>query len=109
MSTYKALEAISEVFYGILQKNDLLNIVGKSSFIKAITSLIAFVIVDLITKNVLLSSISISIIYILVIFLYDIKKTKNVIDHKKFNCKRAISIFKSGFFTFAISFIAHLV
>lgn len=105
LSTYKALEAISEVFYGILQKNDLLNIVGKSSFIKAITSLIAFVIVDLITKNVLLSSISISIIYILVIFLYDIKKTKNVIDCKKFNCKRAISIFKSGFFTFAISFL----
>ena len=105
LSTYKALEAISEVFYGILQKNDLLNIVGKSSFIKAITSLIAFVIVDLITKNVLLSSISISIIYILVIFLYDIKKTKNVIDYKKFNCKRAISIFKSGFFTFAISFL----
>ena len=28
LSTYKALEAISEVFYGILQKNDLLNIVG---------------------------------------------------------------------------------
>lgn len=105
LSTYKALEAISEVFYGILQKNGLLNIVGKSSFIKAIASLIAFVIVDLITKNVLLSSISISIIYILVIFLYDIKKTKNVIDHKKFNCKRAISIFKSGFFTFAISFL----
>ena len=48
---YKALEAFSDVLYGILQKNELLHKVGKSFFIKALISVIAFLVTEIITKN----------------------------------------------------------
>ena len=53
---YKALEAFSDVLYGILQKNELLYKVGKSFFVKALLSLLTFLIADLITKNLIISS-----------------------------------------------------
>ena len=106
LSIYKALEAFSEVLYGIMQKNEQLDKVGKSTFLKAILSLIGFVVIDLITKNVLIASISISISYILIICIYDIKNVKELIQKdESINVKSVFSIFKSGFFTFAISFL----
>ena len=59
LTLYKALEAFSDVLYGILQKNDRLEIVGKSFFMKALFSVILFFIIDYITKNMITSTISI--------------------------------------------------
>ena len=106
LSIYKALEAFCEVLYGIMQKNNQLNKVGKSTFLKAILSLICFIAIDIITKNVLIASMSISIIYILIICFYDIKYVRVLIEKKeKINFKSVFSIFKNGFFTFAITFL----
>ena len=52
---YKALEAFSDTFYGYLQKNDELHIVGKSLFFKSLVGLILFFIVDIYTKDIILS------------------------------------------------------
>ena len=110
LTMYKALEAFSDVLYGIMQKNELLEKAGKSTFMKAIISIIVFVIIDLSTKNLIISCLSIIVVFIAVILLYDIRKTKILIEKEnKVKCKNILSIFKNGFFTFAISFIAHLV
>ena len=55
LTTYKALEAFSEVIYGILQKNEFLDKAGKSCFIKSLLSIILCTVVDLITKNLILA------------------------------------------------------
>ena len=106
LALFKCLEAFSDVLYGVLQKNDLLNKVGKSYFIKGILSIITFIIVDLITKNIFASCISMLVIWICIIIFYDFKYTKKLIDLKnKPNIKNIIKIFKTGFFIFAITFL----
>lgn len=106
LSLYKCLEAFSDVLYGILQKNDLLNKVGKSYFIKAASSIVVFILVDIITHNVIVSCVAIILLWVLTIIFYDIKNIKNLIDFKeKVNMNNVLKIFKNGFFVFAISFL----
>lgn len=106
LAVYKSLEAFSEVFYGILQKNDYLDKAGKSSFIKALISLMAFIIVDILTHNLIFACLSIVVVFAFVMIFYDLKETKKFISkEEKAKVKNSISIFKNGFFPFAISFL----
>ena len=106
LSFYKCFEAFSDVLYGIMQKRDLLNIVGKSYFIKGLLSVFTFVLVDIITKNMIFSCISIIIIWIAVLIFYDIKNIKKLVDFEtKINFNNISGIFKNGFFVFAITFL----
>ena len=83
LTTYKALEAFSDVIYGILQKKDKLDIVGKSLF----------------SKSIILTN-------TLILILYDIKNSREYIDLKtKVKKESILKIFKAGFFTFAIAFL----
>lgn len=108
--TFKALESLSDVFYGILQKNEKLETVGKSLFLKSLFSVIAFVIIDIITKNMILATISMIIINILIIVFYDLKKAKIYIDLKeKINISNISEILRKGFFTFGIAFLGMYV
>ncbi len=107
---YKALESISDVLYGILQKNEKLEIVGKSLLVKSILSIICFAIVDLFTKNMILSINSMIFINIIIILFYDILKSKQYINFKdKVNISNIFKILKGGFFTFAIAFLGMYV
>ncbi|MBQ2938165.1 MAG: hypothetical protein IJE05_04745 [Clostridia bacterium] len=106
LTTYKALEAFSDVIYGILQKNEKLDIVGKSLFFKSIISVIVFVAIDSLTKNLIISICTMLLINTIILFVYDFKNSKKYIDLKaKINKKNILKIFKAGFFTFAISFL----
>lgn len=110
LTIYKVLEAFSDVIYGILQKQDKLDIVGKSLFIKSLLSICAFMIFNLITKNMIISIVSMIIICIVIIIIYDIKKAYSYIDlKKKVKIENVWSIFKKGFFVFAISFLGMYV
>lgn len=103
---YKALEAFSDVLYGILQKNDLLYKVGKSFFAKALFSLITFLVVDLITNNLVISSLMIVISNLIIILLYDFVNIRKLINkEEKIQYKNVLKIYKTGFFVFAISFL----
>lgn len=110
LTLYKALDAFSDVIYGILQKNDELHIAGKSLFIKSLFSIIIFLIVDIIIKNMTIAIISMIIVCILIFIIYDYRKAKQLINFKvKVNLKNVFSIFKKGFFVFAISFLSMYV
>lgn len=102
----KCLEAFSDVLYGILQKNNQLNIVGKSYFYKAILSVVLFVVVDIYTQNVIISISMIILVWILMIIFYDFRHIKNLLDKKEnISIKKSFLIFKNGFFIFIISFL----
>lgn len=106
LTLYKALEAFVDVLYGIFQKNNYLDKAGKSCFIKAVLSVIIFIIVDALSKNLLLACSSMVVVYIVVIFIYDIVQTKKYINKSDtINVKNSLSIFKGGFFPFAVSFL----
>ena len=103
---YKSIEAFSEVIYGVLQKNDLLDKVGKSFFFKAIISVILFLIIDIVSKNLIVACISIVVTNLAILFFYDFKNIKQIVDLKlKVNKNNVIKIFKDGIFVFLISFL----
>lgn len=110
LAIYRMEEAFSDVLYGILQKNQELDIAGKSMFFKSFFSILVFLIMDFITKNMIITTLSIIIVYILFIILYDYTKIKLYMDFKvRPNIKNIYIILKSGFFTFAISFLGMYV
>lgn len=110
LTIYKALEAFSDVIYGILQKNEKLDLVGKSLFFKSLISIAIFVITDIITKNMIISIISMILVNLIILIIYDLKNSNEYIDFtipiRKENIRK---IFKLGFFTFAISFLGMYV
>ena len=106
LAIYKSLEAFSEVLYGILQKNNMLEKVGKSAFFKAIIGIIIFVVIDIITKKMLISCISLVVVNLIIILFYDTFNIKQFISKDEtINKKSILKIFRNGFFTFAIAFL----
>lgn len=106
LTLWRGIEAFADVFYGILQKNDALDKVGKSLIIKSILGLIAFILVDYITKNLIYACSSLCVISILTIMFYDIPNAKkNINSNEKVNKKNVIKIYKKEFFIFANTFL----
>lgn len=68
---FKAFEAIADALYGVLQLHDKLYLVGYSLTIKALAGFVGFVVVDLLTHNILLGVLAVTSINGLVVLLYD--------------------------------------
>jgi len=105
LSTYKCLEAFCDVLYGIMQKNNLLHNVGKSYFFKAVLSVSLFIIIDLITKNLIYSCLAIIFSWLTIMLIYDMRITRTLIKNISINKVNIIKIFKNGFFVFIITFL----
>lgn len=104
---FRLVEALAEVLYGMIQKNGKLYQVGISLFAKAILGIAMFVILDITTKNLILAVLSLIIVNVLGILLYDYKNVKQVkITTSKFTWKANKHIFKAGFFTFVLTFLS---
>ena len=69
---FKIIESIADSLYGILQVHNRLYIAGKSLVIKAVAGFLAFLIIDMITKNLALGSIALLLVNLIVIIAYDI-------------------------------------
>ena len=72
----RVIETFSDVIYGSFQKNNFLDMVGKSYTLKSILTLVLFLIIDLITHNLLLSTFGILLGSVLVFIFYDLNKVK---------------------------------
>lgn len=105
---FKCIEAFAESIYAIVQKNKQLYKVGISMFIKAIVAFVIFTIINMITKNLLLACISIVIVNIVFLILYDFRNIKKIgITKTKISKESIITLFKIGFFTFALTFLGN--
>ena len=109
LSISKIIEAISDVFHGILQKNNRLDIVGKSLLIRTIGTIILFVIVELLTKNVILATCLIVTCNLLTLLFVDYKLGCKYKVSKKFKMESIKHIFTFGFFTFSITLISNFI
>lgn len=99
---YKMIEAFSEVLYGVIQKNNKLDIVGKSLFMKGFFGVLLFLIIDLLTKNMMIASISLIVTNLFILLVYDLYNFKKCNYVKtKFNKE----IFKVGFNIFLVTFL----
>lgn len=110
LTIYKALDAFSDVIYGVLQKNGDLHVAGKSLFMKSLFSIAIFLVVDLSTKNIIVSILAMILSSVIILLIYDLKNVTKLIDFKvKVNYRSVFTIFKKGFFVFAISFLSMYV
>lgn len=103
---FKSIEAFSEFSYAIIQKNDKLYKVGQSMFYKSIISLVLFLLLDILTKNLLLAEFSIVLVNIILVIIYDIPCLKQVnLRIKKADLKKIIILLKNGFCAFLFTFL----
>ena len=107
---YKLIEAFIESLYAIIQRNNELYKVGISLLIKAILSTVLFILIDLLTQNLLFSILSIIFSYFIVMMFYDIRNVKKTNYKKlKFNKKNVFIIFKLGIWTFLITLLTQYI
>lgn len=107
---FKLLEAFSEYSYAVIQSKNELYKVGKSLFYKFILGISLFVLIDYITKNLLLSLIPLVVANIIFIYLYDLKSiNKYNFKIEKFNKQKILLLLKNGFYAFGFSFLTIFV
>ena len=106
LAVYKALEAFSDVLYGILQKNNLLYKVGQSYFIKSTLTILVFSLTDIYTHNLMLSCVFINIVWIVCIICMDIPSCLVFIKSNPYaKAYNILFLYKKGFFVFATMFM----
>lgn len=105
---YKMLESLAEAMYGIETENNELYKSGISMFMKGISSIFLFLVIDIFTSKMLLSVISIVIMNLLFIIIYDIPNCKKYIS-TSFDYKNVLKIFKFAFPIFIFSFLNNYI
>lgn len=110
---FKIIESIADAIYGILQSFNKLYIVGISLILKAILGFLFFSVINLMTGDLIISSVSLIIVNLSIIFLYDVPQSSRTqkglfearMYHKK-HANQALLIIKKCTPLFIISFLA---
>lgn len=103
---YKILNAFAESLYAIIQKKDELYKVGISLFLKAVFEVAIFLIVNLLTKNLIYSSLSLIASEAIILLFYDFGILKLYkFKMAKFNGKNNLKILKFGFPVFVFTIL----
>lgn len=107
VSFFRVSEALSDVFQGLFQQRERLDIAGKSLFIRNSLSTLGFFISLIISRNLLLSVIIQIIIAFFCIGLFDYPQSKafHKINFFKVNVKDIFSILKDCFPLFINAFL----
>jgi O-antigen/teichoic acid export membrane protein len=102
----RSLESLSDVYFGVFQKNNKLYLVGISLFLKNLIALIVFLITDYIFKNLYIPIICWGIVNLLFLVFFDIFKTKKISNEKFKLEKNYKEIFNKTLYFFLFSFIS---
>lgn len=103
---YRALDAFSDVLYGIVQKNNRLYQAGISLTLKSLLGTALFLAIDLLTGNLIYASLSLSVASLTVMVFYDFRVVRRVgFRLKSAEWRRSLLIFRLGFFTFLFTFL----
>lgn len=76
---YRVIDNLSETYQAEFQMNNRLDIAGKSMVLRNSIAIIIFAIFDIITHNIVVASILMTIANLIIFILYDMKKIKNSI------------------------------
>ncbi len=82
LSGFRIVEAISDCFYGAIQKKDKLYQTGISLSLKAIFGLLVFALIDWLTKNLLLAIVSLIIVNLFFFCCYDLVNYRKLYTNK---------------------------
>ena len=108
---FKILESIADSLYGVLQIHRKLYIAGISLTMKAILGFGVFIVVDIVTKNVMYGALAILLVNALIILLYDVlwvRRVEAIAMNKKFikeYASQAVVIMKRTSAVFVVVFL----
>lgn len=105
----KIIETFSDVFYAIIQKNNQLDLVGKSYVLKNIIGFIVFTAIDYFTKNIAFSIIGMIVINILLFLFYDYRITKKIMKPELHINSKCLNVLKKCFCFFFYNFLILLI
>lgn len=106
----KCFEAISDVYYGILQKNSKLFVAGKSMTYKSLFSIIGFIVIDFISRNLLISCLYLLVVNVIFLIIYDIQKTNKIMKIvKDFQKSNIFKLLRVSSYTFLFTLIVTLI
>lgn len=101
----KFTETFADVYYGIFQKNDRLDYVGKSYTLKNIVGVIIFFLIDILTENIYYSVLSMLFVNMLVFYFYDYLKASKVSKLRIVSFKKSSAVLKASFGFFIYNFL----
>lgn len=102
---FKSLNAFAETYYAMIQNDGNLHFVGKSMFYKTLIEVFIFFVVDILTRNIYCSILSIIFCDISFIWLYDRKKIKKI-SRTKYSTRKNILLLRKGFFICTFSLLS---
>jgi O-antigen/teichoic acid export membrane protein len=108
---YKVSEVIADALYGVIQKNNKLYLAGISLTLKGAVGFAAFLVIDLITKNLLLSGASLLFVNLLFMISYDrinVKRLERVtvrLDRIREDAADSLRLMKKCIYIFLFSFL----
>ena len=105
----KIIETFSDVFYAVLQKNNQLDVVGKSYTIKNIIGFVTFTAIDYFTKDIILSITGMIAINVLLFIVYDYRKTLKISKPKISINSKCVRVLKECFYFFFYNFLILLI
>ncbi len=106
---YKCMEAFTESIYAVIQRNNELYKVGISSAVKSIAVTAVFYFIDRNTHDLMLSAGGITVTYLLVFLIYDLRNLRLIDTDLDTLCSRRYYLYREGFFPFIISILSACV
>ena len=109
---YKILDAIADPLYGVMQRQGRLYYAGISMTLKAVIGFVAFVLVNLITYDLLLSSLCLLAANAIFIVVYDIphvRKLEKIGRMSRDSLKPTFTLLKASVYIFAFALFANLL
>lgn len=79
LATSKTAESISDIFHGLLQRHELMSVIGKSLAIKGPLSLLVFFAVMSITDSLAASTLGLGVTWCVVLIFYDVPMSRKVL------------------------------
>lgn len=76
LGAQKAMQSLSDVYYGLLQQNERMDLVARSLLIKGPSGLTAFAGAYLVTRSVVWAALGLSCVYGLVLYIHDQKTAR---------------------------------
>lgn len=105
----KFTETFADVYYGIFQKNDRLDYVGKSYTLKNLLVIVIFFLIDILTKNIYYSVFSMLFVNVLVFYFYDYLKVSKVSKLRVVSLEKSSAVLKSSFDFFTYNFLIMVI
>lgn len=107
VSFFRVSEALSDVFQGLFQQRERLDIAGKSLFFRNLISTLVFALILLTTRNLFVSVLAQTISSFLFIAFFDFPKSRlfHNISLKKVTLKPVLSVFRDCFPLFINAFL----